>query len=84
MIVARGADNVTLAGLILDGAGKPLPEGGALVQVAQATSFRMVDCEIRRSSRNGIALEAVEGVVSGTTVSHVDRRRDLLARRARA
>ncbi len=69
MLVARGTDNVTLAGLVFDGAGKPLPEGGALVQVVQAKSFRMIDCEVRRSTRNGIALEAVEGAITGTVVS---------------
>ena len=31
LISARGADHVTLAGLMLDGGGQPLPENGALV-----------------------------------------------------
>ena len=69
MIAARGADNITLAGLVIDGVGKSLPDGGALVHVAQAKSFRMVDCEVRRSSRNGIVLDAVEGAVTGTIVT---------------
>jgi uncharacterized secreted repeat protein (TIGR03808 family) len=71
MIAARGADHITLYGLTLDGAGKAMPEGGALVHVAQARNFRMTDCEIRRSSRNGIVLETVEGAVSGNTVASV-------------
>jgi uncharacterized secreted repeat protein (TIGR03808 family) len=71
MIAARGADHVTLAGLVLDGAAKPMPEGGALVQVALAKSFRMIDCEVRRSSRNGVTLEAVEGALTGNTVNGV-------------
>ena len=54
---------------MLDGAGKPLPEGGALIQIAQAKSFRMLDCDVRRSSRNGIALEAVEGALTGNIVT---------------
>lgn len=69
MIAARGADHVTLSGLILDGAGKPLPESGALIRIAQAKAFRMIDCDVRRSSRNGIALEMVEGAVTGTVVT---------------
>jgi uncharacterized secreted repeat protein (TIGR03808 family) len=69
MIVARSADNVTLAGLTLDGAGKPLPEGAALVQAVQSKTFRMVDCEVLRSGRNGILLEAVEGMVAGNIVA---------------
>ena len=34
----------------------------------RARNLRIVDCEILDSSRNGIALEAVDGIVSGTTV----------------
>jgi uncharacterized secreted repeat protein (TIGR03808 family) len=71
MIAARGADHITLHGLTLDGAGKALPEGSGLVHVAQARNFRMTDCEVRRSSRNGIVLEGVEGAVSGNTVASV-------------
>lgn len=71
MIAARGTDHVTLAGLIFDGDGKPLPEGGALVQVVQSKNFRMIDCEVRNSSRNGIVLEAVDGAISGTLITAV-------------
>jgi uncharacterized secreted repeat protein (TIGR03808 family) len=71
MIAARGADHITLSGLVIDGAGKPLPDGGALVHIAQAKSFRMIDCEVRRSSRHGIALESVDGAVTGTSVMDV-------------
>ena len=35
MLVARGADHVTLSGLVLDGAARPLPEGAALVHISQ-------------------------------------------------
>jgi uncharacterized secreted repeat protein (TIGR03808 family) len=71
MIAARGADHVTLSGLIIDGAARPLPEGGALVHVAQANNFRMMECEVRRTMRNGIVLEAVEGLLTGSTVTGV-------------
>jgi uncharacterized secreted repeat protein (TIGR03808 family) len=71
MIAARGPEHVTLSGLTFDGAGKPLADGAALVQIAHAANFRMMDCEVRRSTRNGIALEAVEGMVSGNTVASV-------------
>jgi uncharacterized secreted repeat protein (TIGR03808 family) len=69
MISARGADHITLSGLVLDGISRPLPEGGALLQIAQSKHFRMTDCDVRRSSRNGIALEAVEGALSGNIVT---------------
>ena len=71
MISARGADYITLSGLVLDGIARPLPDGGALVYVAQSKNFRMIDCDVRRSSRNGIALEAVEGALTGNTVTGV-------------
>ena len=45
---ARGADHITLSGLILDGFARPLPEGGALVHIVQSKNFRMVDCDVRR------------------------------------
>src|SRR4051794_9287684 len=45
MISARGADHITLAGLVLEGAGKPLPEHGALAVFEQCSDLRIVDCE---------------------------------------
>ena len=69
LIAARGADHITLAGLVIDGGGRPLPEGGALIHLAQCTDIRIVECEVRNSGRHGILLEGVEGIVSGTTVS---------------
>jgi uncharacterized secreted repeat protein (TIGR03808 family) len=47
---------------------KPLPANGSLVSLAQGRSIRIIDCEIMNSGGNGIALEAIEGVVSGTDV----------------
>ncbi len=68
MISARGADHVTLSGLVLEGGGKPLPDGGALVRLAEGRNLRIVDCEVLGSGGNGIALEAMDGVISGTTI----------------
>jgi uncharacterized secreted repeat protein (TIGR03808 family) len=69
LISARGADHVTLASLVLDGNGKPLPERGALVQFTAGRDIRIVDCGVMNSTRNGIALEMVEGMISGTTIA---------------
>src|SRR5438034_9816906 len=66
LLGARGADNISLAGLVLDGAGKPLPDGGALIHLAQGRSIRIMDCEVMASGGNGIKLEAVDGAVTGT------------------
>jgi len=71
LISARGADHVTLAGLLFEGAGRPLPENRALIHLAQCRDLRITDCELTNSSGSGIRLEAVSGSVSGTTVAKV-------------
>jgi uncharacterized secreted repeat protein (TIGR03808 family) len=71
MIAARGADHVTLAGLVLEGAGKPMPEDGALVVFEQCNDLRIMDCEVTGSGRGGIRLYQVGGVVSGNTVANI-------------
>jgi uncharacterized secreted repeat protein (TIGR03808 family) len=48
-----------------------LPENNALVHLAQCRDARIVDCEIVNSGRSGIRLDAVGGIVSGTTVTKV-------------
>jgi uncharacterized secreted repeat protein (TIGR03808 family) len=68
LIAARAADHVTLAGLVLDGGGRPLPENGALVEFTQCNDLRIIDCEVTGSGRGGIKLVGVQGAVSGTTI----------------
>ena len=69
LILARGADHVTLSGLTFDGKGKPLGENRGLLQLAQSSDVRIIDCDVVNSGGNGIVLEEVEGVVSGSTVT---------------
>jgi len=69
LISATRAEGVGLTGLTLDGANLPLPEDRGLVQFAGTRGMRIADCEIVASSRNGIMLDAVEGEVTGTTIS---------------
>ena len=71
LISARGADHLTLAGLVLDGGGRALPEGRGLLQLAWGGNVRVVDCEIAESSRHGIVLEAIAGAVTANTVRTV-------------
>lgn len=71
LITARGADHVTLSGLILDGKGKALPEDRGLLQLSSGADIRIIDCEILNSGRHGLLLEEIEGAVSGTTISKV-------------
>ena len=70
LIAARSADHVTLAGLMFDGAAKQLQENYALIHLAQCSDVRIAECEVMNSTRNGILLEGVEGVVSGTTITN--------------
>jgi uncharacterized secreted repeat protein (TIGR03808 family) len=72
MLSATGADHIGISGLVLDGAGIPLPERRGLLHIAQGRAVRVADCEIVNSGRNGIALESVEGDVSGNTISGGD------------
>jgi uncharacterized secreted repeat protein (TIGR03808 family) len=71
LIFARGADHVTLSGLILDGKGKPLAEDRGLLQLSWGGDVRIIDCEIIDSGRHGIVLEDIEGLVSGTTITAI-------------
>jgi uncharacterized secreted repeat protein (TIGR03808 family) len=68
LISARGAGQVTLAGLVFDGGESPLPPNHALIYLAQCNGVRITDCDVVGSTRHGMLLEAVDGVVSGTTV----------------
>jgi uncharacterized secreted repeat protein (TIGR03808 family) len=72
MMSASGSDHVTISGIVLDGAGIPLPERRGLLHVAQGRAIRVADCEIINSGRNGLSLEAVEGEVTANTVTGGD------------
>lgn len=70
LIFARGADHVTLSGLILDGKGKALAEDRGLLHLVQGNDVRVIDCELVNAGGHGIVLEEVEGAVSGTIVAN--------------
>jgi uncharacterized secreted repeat protein (TIGR03808 family) len=72
MMSASGSDHISVNGLVLDGAGIPLPERRGLLHVALGRAVRIADCEIVNSGRNGIALESVEGEVTSNTISAGD------------
>ena len=69
LISADRADGLVLTGLTVDGAGMPLPEGRGLVHFANGRGVRITDCEIIASGRHGVMLEAIEGEVTGSTVT---------------
>lgn len=68
LVSAVGAEHITLAGLLLDGADRALPQNSALVHFNQCSEVRITDCEIVNSGRAGIRLDAVQGMISGNTI----------------
>jgi uncharacterized secreted repeat protein (TIGR03808 family) len=72
LLSASSSDHLTLNGLVLDGGNIPLPERRGLVHFVQGRSVRIADCEIVNAGGNGIALEAIDGEVSGNTISAAD------------
>jgi uncharacterized secreted repeat protein (TIGR03808 family) len=72
MLMSTGSDHVSLSGLIFDGANIPLPERRGLIHLTQGRALRISNCEIVNAGRNGIALEAIDGDVSGNTISAAD------------
>jgi uncharacterized secreted repeat protein (TIGR03808 family) len=69
LIVARGADHILLSGIIFDGSGRTLPEKSGLIQLAAGRGIAIRDCEVLGAGRNGIVLEAIEGEITGTTIT---------------
>jgi uncharacterized secreted repeat protein (TIGR03808 family) len=69
LIVSRGADYILLSGITFDGSAKALPENAGLIQLAAGRGIAIRDCEIIGSGRNGIVLEAIEGEITGTTIT---------------
>ena len=70
LLSAKGADHVTLTGLILDGGMRPLA-GRGLVHFAGGRGIRIEHCEIVASGGDGVALEGVEGEITRNTVTGV-------------
>jgi uncharacterized secreted repeat protein (TIGR03808 family) len=68
LVSAVGAEHITLAGLVLDGADRALPENSALVHFNQCSELRITDCEIVNSGRAGLRLDAVQGAVTDNTI----------------
>ena len=71
LLSASGADHITLSGLSLDGGKRPLGETRGLVQLEACRAVRIVDCELAASGSHGIRLVAVDGEISGTTLTDI-------------
>lgn len=57
----ENAENVRLAGLVLDGAGKPLGEHGALLAATETKHLDLSGCRFVGSAEDGIVLRKVSG-----------------------
>jgi uncharacterized secreted repeat protein (TIGR03808 family) len=71
LLSARGTEQITLSGLVLDGGSRPLPERRGLVHFVESRAVRITDCEITGSSRSGLWCESVGGEISATTITAV-------------
>ncbi len=71
LLSAQGADHVTLSGLVFDGLKRPLPERRGLIHVDNAHALKIVDCEIAGAGGIGLRCVAVDGEVSGTTLTDI-------------
>jgi len=69
LLSSQGADHVSLSGLVLDGAGQPLPEKRGLVHCESGSGVAITDCTIVGSGGHGVMLVAMAGEVSGTTIN---------------
>jgi uncharacterized secreted repeat protein (TIGR03808 family) len=71
LLAAAGADHVTLSGLVLDGGKRPLGDAHGLVNLENCHAVRIVDCELLSCGGHGIRCVAVDGEVSGTTLTDI-------------
>ena len=69
LLSSRGANNIALTGLVLEGGGRTLPENRGLVHLNASAALRITDCEVLASGGNGISLEQCDGAITQTTIT---------------
>jgi uncharacterized secreted repeat protein (TIGR03808 family) len=70
LVASEHAETVSLTGLVLDGGGKPLPQGRGLVRLSDVRGLRITDCDVRDAGGNAIALDRCDGIVTQTTITN--------------
>ena len=65
------AENVRLAGLVLDGGGKPLPDDGALLAATEIKHLDIADCRFLGSTKDGVVLRKVSGWVNDCEIGDI-------------
>ncbi|QDL96700.1 TIGR03808 family TAT-translocated repetitive protein [Rhodopseudomonas palustris] len=68
---SQGAETATLSGLVIDGAGIPLPSRRGLVHCIDAQDLLIQDCAITASGGSGVWLEATSGAISNNTLTKI-------------
>src|SRR5262245_35537013 len=63
LLSAEHADAITLAGLVIDGLNRPLPQRRGLVQIETTRRLKIADCDIVNVGGTAIQLFAAEGQV---------------------
>lgn len=71
LLAGTRAEHAAITGLTLDGAGVALPDGGALLQIAESSGVRITGCAIVGSGGHGLLLDRVGGEVSASSIGGV-------------
>ena len=69
LLSAAHADTVSLTGLTLDGGGRTLPAGRALVHFDDVKAVRLSDCQVAGAGGNAITLINCDGEVTHCTIT---------------
>ena len=69
LLSAEHADTVSLSGLTLDGGGRALAQGRALVHFDDVKAVRIAECEIAGAGGNGVTLQSCDGEVTHSTIT---------------
>jgi uncharacterized secreted repeat protein (TIGR03808 family) len=64
-------ENVRLAGLVLDGEGKPLGDGGLLLTAREAKHLDLSDCRFIGSSEDAVALRKCTGWIKHCEIGNI-------------
>lgn len=63
LIESSRTENISLTGLVFDGAGTALPQGRGLVHLEAVKGMRIADCEILNAGGTAVQLFAAEGQI---------------------
>lgn len=69
LLSAEHADTVSLRGLTLDGGGRALVQGRALVHFDDVKAVRIAECEIAGAGGDGVTLQSCDGEVTHSTIT---------------